>query len=70
MDELELSEEKVEVFLEAINIHYFRKEIDSKEFVSKIDEVSNLDNNLDISIYNIPVFINQKTKQIAELTKK
>jgi hypothetical protein len=60
----------VEVFLEAINIHCFRKEMDRKEFVFKIDEVSNLDYNLDISIYNIPVFINQKTKQLPSLAKK
>ena len=30
LDELELSEEKVESLLEEINIHCFRKEIDSK----------------------------------------
>jgi chromosome segregation ATPase len=67
---LELSEEKVESHLEEINIHCFRKEIDSKEFVSKIEEISKPANKLDISIFNIPVFINQKTKQLTELDKE
>jgi chromosome segregation ATPase len=70
LDELELSEEKVESFLEEINIHCFRKEIDSKEFVSKIDEVSKLVNNLEVSIYNIPSYIDKMTKQLAELEKR
>jgi hypothetical protein len=70
LDELELPEEKVESLFEAINIHCFKKEIDSKEFVSKIYEVSNLAYNFDVSIFNIPVFINQKTKQLTELNKE
>ena len=69
LDELELPEEKVESLLEEINIHCFKKEIDSKEFVSKIDEVSKLVNTLDVSIYNIPSHINKMTKQLAELEK-
>jgi hypothetical protein len=70
LDRLELSEEKVEVFLEAINIHCFRQKVSKIEFISKIGEVSNLAKSLDISIFNIPAFVNQKTKQIAELDKE
>ena len=67
---MELPEEEVEVFIEGINAHCFRKEIDSKEFVSKIDEVSKLVNNLEVSIYNIPSYIDKMTKQLAELEKR
>ena len=70
MDELELPEEKAESLLEEINIHCFKKEIDSKEFVCEIDEVSKLVNNLDVSIYNIPSYIDKMTKQLAELEKR
>ncbi len=70
MDELELPEEKAESLLEEINIHCFKKEINSKEFISKIKEISNLSKSLDISIFNIPAFINQKTKQLTELDKE
>ena len=70
LDELELSEEKVESLLEEINIHCFRKEIDCKEFVSKIDEVSKLVNNLEVSIYNIPSYIDKMTNQLLNLRKE
>ena len=40
------------------------------EFISKIEEISRLANNLDISIFNIPAFINQKTKQLTDLNKE
>ncbi len=70
MDELELSEEKVETLLEEIDTHCFRQNINNKEFVSKIDEVSKLVNNLDVSIYNIPSYIDKMTKQLAELEKR
>jgi hypothetical protein len=70
LDRLEISEEKVEVFLEAINIHCFRQKVSKIEFLSKIGEVSNLAKSLDISIFNIPTFINQKTKQLTELDKE
>ncbi len=67
MDRLELSEEKIEVFLEKGNLHCFRPWINKKEFISKIEEVSILVNNLDVSIYNIPSYINKMTKQLAGL---
>jgi hypothetical protein len=69
-DRLDLSEEKVEAFFEGINAHCFRQNINNKEFISKIEEISKMANNLDISIFNIPVFINQKTKQLTELNKE
>jgi hypothetical protein len=70
LDRLELSEEKVESLLEEIDTHCFRQNINNKEFVSKIDEVSKLVNNLDVSIYNIPSYIDKMTKQLAELEKR
>jgi hypothetical protein len=70
LDRLDLSEEKVEAFLEGINAHCFRQNINNKEFISKIEEISKTANKLDISIFDIPAFINQKTKQLTELDKK
>jgi hypothetical protein len=70
LDRLELPEEKAEAFLEDINIHCFKQNINNKEFVSKIEEVSNLANNFSIPIFNIPAFINQKTKQLTDLNKE
>jgi hypothetical protein len=70
LDELELPEENVEALLEEINTHCFRHNINNKQFVSKIEEISKMVNKLDISILNIPAFINQKTKQLTELDKE
>ncbi len=70
LDEFELPEENVEAFLEGIIAHCFRQNINNKEFVSKIEEISKTANKLDISIFNIPAFINQKTKQLTELNKE
>jgi hypothetical protein len=70
LDRLGLSEEEVEAFLEGINAHCFRQNINNKEFISKIEEISKTANKLDISIFDIPAFINQKTKQLTELDKK
>ena len=57
----------MEVFLEKGIFHCFSPGINKKEFISKIDEVSILVNNLDVSIYNIPSYINKMTNQLAGL---
>ena len=65
LDRLELTEENVELFIEEINIYCFKNGKNKKEFLSKIDEVSNIANNIGISIYDIPLYINQKRKELA-----
>jgi hypothetical protein len=70
LDRLEVTEENVESFLEEINIHCFKKNIDKKEFILKIEEVWKIANNLDVSIFNIPIHIQKLTKDLAELEKE
>jgi hypothetical protein len=70
LDGLDISEENVESFLEEINIHCFKKNIDKKEFILKIDEVWKIAKSLDVSIFNIPVHIQKLTKDLAELEKE
>ena len=70
LDRLEMTEENVESFLEEINIHCFKKIIDKKEFISKIDEVWKIAKSLDVSIFNIPSHIQKLTKYLAELRKR
>ena len=69
LDRLEMTEEDVEAFLEEINIHCFKKNINKKEFISKIDEVWKIVKRLDVSIFNIPKHIENLTKYLAELEK-
>ena len=60
LDRLKLSEEKVEVFLEAINIHCFRRKINNKEFISKIEEISNY---LRVSIFRFLIYLHLLIKR-------
>ncbi|MDQ6724408.1 MAG: hypothetical protein M3Z01_09130, partial [Thermoproteota archaeon] len=67
---LDLTDDRVDSFLEEMNIHCFKKEINQKEFLSKIEEVSNISNNIDMHIHDISSYINQKAKQLSELERK
>jgi hypothetical protein len=70
LDRLELSEKNVDSFLEKVHVHCFKKNRDKKEFITKIDEVSKIANNLNVSIYNILVHIKKLTKYLIELEKE
>ncbi len=65
LDKLGLGEEMVESLLEGIETHCFRYQIDEKEFVSKIDEVSKLVDNLDVPIHEIPSYIDRQ-REVSE----
>lgn len=67
MDKVGFSEEMVESLLEDVETHCFRNQMDEKEFVSKIDEVSNLVDSLGIPIYEIPSYIDQKGRESEKL---
>ena len=69
LDRLEMTEENVEAFLEEINIHCFKKNINKKEFISKIDEVWKIVKKLDVSISNIPIYIQKLKKELTEFEK-
>ena len=70
LDKLDLSEEKVELLLENINAYCFIQGLDEKEFVSKIDEVSDLASYLKVPIVDMPSHIRQKTEQLDLLDKE
>jgi DNA repair ATPase RecN len=69
LDRLEMTEENVEAFLEEINIHCFKKNINKKDFISKIDEVWKIVKRLDVSIFNIPIYIQKLKKELSDLEK-
>ncbi len=74
LDRLELPEENIESFIEEINVHCFKNGLKNKEFIFKIDEVSRISNTIGISIYDIPLYINEKINQLKihdnEILKK
>jgi predicted HAD superfamily phosphohydrolase len=63
LDRIELPEEKLELLLEEINIYCFKREMDEKEFVSKMDEIFQTANDLNIPIPDVLEKISQKKNQ-------
>jgi hypothetical protein len=53
LDRIGLPEEKLELLLEEINIYCFKQEMDEKEFVSKMDDMFQMANDLDILIPDV-----------------
>ena len=59
LEGLEMTEDQVEDFLEEMSIYCFKQQINSKEFILKVKEVSDLAKNLKTPIHNLPSFVNQ-----------
>jgi predicted transcriptional regulator len=59
LEDLEITEDKIESLLEEINIYCFKQEITPKDFVLKINEVSDLAMDLQTPIHKLPSFVNQ-----------
>jgi hypothetical protein len=53
LDRIELPEEKLELLLNEINIYCFKQEMDEKEFVSKVDEIFQTANDLNIPMPDV-----------------
>jgi hypothetical protein len=60
LDRIGLPEEKLELLLEEINIYCFKQEMDEKEFVSKMDDMFQMANDLGILIPDVLEKISQK----------
>ncbi len=70
LNRIGLSIEKVETFLEEISIHCFRRQIDEKEFVTMIDGLSAVLNELDMDVYDLQMHVENKQKQSDILDKR
>ncbi|MDQ4072909.1 MAG: hypothetical protein M3162_01255 [Thermoproteota archaeon] len=70
LNRLGLPTEKVETFLGEINIHCFRRQIEEKEFVFMVDELSGVLKELDMDVYNLQGHIENKQKQSEILEKR
>jgi hypothetical protein len=70
LDGLGLTEENVELLIEQVNTHCFKHGMSEKEFVSKIDEICNMLDNVEFSLNDLPAYIVQKKIQLESLDKK
>jgi len=63
LEQLNITEDQVENLLEEISIYCFKQQITPKDFVLKINEVSDLAMDLQTPIHKLPSFVNQLSVQ-------
>jgi hypothetical protein len=61
LDRIELPKEIIELPLEETNVHCFKRGTDEKGFVSRLDEIFDMADELNISISDVLVKISQRT---------
>jgi hypothetical protein len=59
----DLNEDQIESFIEKIEVHCFKRSLDVSEFSNLIFKMSNISNNLDVPIDNLPKYISPRKKR-------
>ena len=70
LEQLNITEDQVENLLEEISIYCFKQQITSKDFVLKINEVSDLAMDLQTPIHKLPSFVNQLSSHKGKLERE
>ena len=70
LEQLNITEDQVENLLEEISIYCFKQQITPKDFVLKINEVSDLAMDLQTPIHKLPSFVNQLSSQKGKLERE
>lgn len=65
-----LNEEQIESFIEKIEVHCFKRNLDVGEFINLIFKISNISNNLNVPIDNLPESISQKKEELYQIIGK
>ena len=70
LEDLEITENQIESFLEEIIFYCFKQKIIPKDFVLKINEVSDLAMDLQTPIHKLPSFVNQLSSHKGKLERE
>ena len=70
LEQLQITEDQIESFLEELEIYCFKQQIIPKDFVLKIKDVSDLAMELKTPIHKLPSFINQLSIQKNRLERE
>ena len=65
-----LNEEQIESFIEKIEVHCFKRSLKVHEFINLISNVSDISNNLDVTIDGLPEYVSQKKGNIERNSTK
>jgi hypothetical protein len=67
IDEMDLSEDLVESFIENINIHCFKRGMKAEEFINIINKVSFLSEKLGMPLDQLPNYLIQKELEVEKM---
>jgi wobble nucleotide-excising tRNase len=70
LDEKGLSEERIESFVENMDDHCFKRDLKPEEFVNTINKVSVLSDNLEISVDELPEYVNQEQERLKDIRQE
>jgi hypothetical protein len=71
LDLLELPEERLEKFLQALSIYNYKNDInDSKKFICEVEKFSQYVASLDISVFDLVDYVDKKKTELKELDKE
>ncbi|TVP39370.1 hypothetical protein [Candidatus Nitrosocosmicus arcticus] len=71
LDGLEVSEEQIENFLEDLSVFFYKDDIrDTEKFLSQLESVSDMAESLDLSIYGIQAYVEEKKAELGTLDKE
>jgi wobble nucleotide-excising tRNase len=70
LDEKGLSEERIESFVENMDVHCFKRDLKPEEFVNTINKVSVLSDNLEISVDELPEYVNQEQERLKDIRQE
>ena len=70
LEENGLHEEQIEMFIEKIEVHCFKRGLNVDEFTNLVNKLSDISDNLDVAINSLPEYISQKKKILDEIIQK
>jgi hypothetical protein len=65
-----LNEEQIESFIEKIEVHCFKRSLKVDEFINLISSISDISDNLDVTIDSLPEYVSQQKEILNEIVQK
>jgi len=67
---MNLREEQIELFFENVDVHCFKKELASEEFIRTINEISELSKKFGVPLAILPEYLIKRRAELAQLNAK
>lgn len=70
LEENSLNDEQIESFIGKIEVHCFKRSLKVDEFINLISKISDISDNLDVTIDSLPEYVSQKKGILNEIVQK